>query len=99
MLDSDIFVGTVRADSHRLILSLGAEYDLDLVSHDIKIVFLYSDLQHNKDIYLRRPTGVNDDIMPFIVTLKKNVCMNFLNRANILMNTYLRDYLLWDLCQ
>ena len=44
ILDPDTFAGTVRADTLRLILSLAAEHDLDLISHDIKTAFLYSDL-------------------------------------------------------
>ena len=53
-----------------LILSR-AEHDLDVVLHDIKTAFPYSDLQPNEDIYLRRPTGFTDNIMPHIVKLKK----------------------------
>ena len=43
-LSDDNYVGTVRADTLRLLLSLAAEHDMDLVSHDIKTAFLYSDL-------------------------------------------------------
>ena len=59
--------GTVRADRLRLLLSLAAEDDLDLVSHDIKTAFLYPDSKFNIDIYLLRPNGGTDDIMPAIV--------------------------------
>ena len=71
IFDPNTFTGTVRADTLRLILSLAAEHDLDLVSHDIKTAFLYSDLQRNEDIYLHRLNGVTDEIKPPIVQLKK----------------------------
>ena len=67
----DTFAGTIRADTLRLILSLAAEHDLVLVSHDIKTAFLYFDLKPEENIYLRRPAGVTDDIMPLIVQFKK----------------------------
>ena len=44
ILDPAAFAGTVRADALHLILSLAAKHDLDLVLHDIKTAFLYSDL-------------------------------------------------------
>ena len=69
--DPDTFSGTVRAGIIRLILSLTVEHDFDLVSHDIEADFLYSDLKPEENIYIRRPTGVSDDIMPNIVQLKK----------------------------
>ena len=80
ILDSDTYAGTVRADTLRLLLSIAAEHDLDLVSHDIKTAFLYSDVKPNEDIYLRRPNGVTDDIMPAIVQLKK--CLHGLPQAS-----------------
>ena len=69
--DPDTFSGPVRADTLRLILSLAAEHYLDLVSHDIKTAFLYSDLKPEENIHLRRPAGVTDDITLLIVQLKK----------------------------
>ena len=71
ILDPDTFAGTVRSDTLRLLLSLAAEQDMDLVSHDIKTAFLYSDLKADENIYLRRPNRVTDDIMPPIVQLQK----------------------------
>ena len=71
ILDPDTFAGTARADTLRLLITLAAEHYLDLVSHDIMTDFLYSDLKPNEDFYLRRPTGVTDDIMPHIVQKKK----------------------------
>ena len=62
-----------------------AEYDLYLTSHNIKTAFLYSDLQPDENIYLRRPTGVTDDIIPYIIKFKKNIYMVFGKHRNTLM--------------
>ena len=43
ILDPDTFAGTLKTDTLRLLLSLAAEHDMDLISHDIKTAFLYSD--------------------------------------------------------
>ena len=51
ILDSDTYAGTVRSDTLRLLLSLAAEHDLDLVSHDVKIAFLYPSL-NQKNSYI-----------------------------------------------
>ena len=53
ILDSDTYAGTVRSDTLRLLLSLAAEHDLDLVSHDVKTAFLYPSLKPEEFIYLR----------------------------------------------
>ena len=53
---------------------------MDLVSHDIKTAFLCSDLKPTEDIYIRRPPGVDNNIMPFIVKLKK--CLYGLPKAS-----------------
>ena len=55
LLDSDSYAVTVRADTLRLLLSLTAEHDLDLASHDIKTTFLYFGLKPDTIIYIRRP--------------------------------------------
>ena len=73
ILDPDTFAGTVRSDTLRLLLSLAAEHDMDLVSHDIKTAFLYSELKPDEHIYLRCPNGVTDDVMPPIVQLELSV--------------------------
>ena len=93
--DPDTFAGTVRANTLRLLLSLAAEHDLDIVSHDIKTAFLYSDLKPN-DIYLSSATSVIDDIMPYIVKLKKRL-YGLPKHPNTLMITYPRGYMLWVL--
>ena len=43
IIDPDTYAGTVSTNTLRLLLSLVAEHDMDLVSHDIKTAFLYSD--------------------------------------------------------
>jgi hypothetical protein len=60
-----------------LIFFLAAQYDLELESLDIKTAFLYSFLR--EDIYLKRPKGVGDDLMPPIVKLNK--CLYGLKQA------------------
>ena len=92
-LDPDTYAGTVRADTLRPLLSLAAEHDLDLVSHDIKTAFLYSDLKANEDIYLHRPIGVTDEIMPAIVQLKK-CCTDFCMLVSTLMIIFSLGFLL-----
>ena len=90
--DPDTFAGTVRADTLRLILSLAAEHALDFVSHDIKTAFLYSDLKPEENIYIRRPAGVSDDIMPYNVQLKK--CLYGLPQASKYFDEHLSSRLL-----
>ena len=92
IFDPDTYAGTVRADSLRLLFSLVAQHDFDLVSHDIKTAFLYSDLKPEEDIYLRRPNGVGDDIMPLIVKLKKCLLMDSRKLVNTLTIIFLLAY-------
>ena len=39
--DADLYAGTVRSDSMRLLYSIIAHEDLDLISIDVKTAFLY----------------------------------------------------------
>jgi hypothetical protein len=80
LLNPDTYAGTAHSDTLRLFFSVAATRDLDLVSHDIKTAFLYPSLKENEDIYLRRPTGATDDIMPPIVKLLK--CLYGLPQAS-----------------
>ena len=48
ILDLNAYAGTICLDTLSLLLSLAAEHDLDLVSHDIKTAFLYSELKPNE---------------------------------------------------
>ena len=92
ILDQDTYAGTVKTDTLRLLLSLAAKHDMDLISHDIKTAFLYSDLETDENIYLRRPNGVTDDVMPPIVQLQK--CLYGLPQASKYFDEHLSARLL-----
>ena len=92
ILDPDTFAGIVRSDTLRLLLSLAAEHDMDLISHDIKTAFLYSDLKADENIYLRRPSGGTDEVMPPIVQLQK--CLYGLPQASKYFDEHLSTRLL-----
>ena len=92
ILDPDTCADTVRADTLRLLLSLAAEYDMDLVLHNIKTAFLYSDLKPDENIYVRHPTGVTDDAMPPTVHLQK--CLFGLLQASKYFDGHLSSRLL-----
>ena len=65
---------------------------MDLISIDIKTAFLYSDLKSIEDIYIRRPSDVDDNIMPYIVKLKK--CLYGLPQASKYFDEHLSSRLL-----
>jgi hypothetical protein len=73
----ETFADTIASKSVNIILSLAAQHDLELESIDVKTAFLYSFIK--EDIYLRRPKGITDDIMPPIVKLNK--CIYGLKQA------------------
>jgi hypothetical protein len=52
-----------------MIFAIAAQEDLHLASIDIKTAFLYSPM--TETVFLRRPKGVSDDMMPEYVHLKK----------------------------
>ena len=70
LFDPDTYAETVSSPTLRL-LYIAAEEDMDSISHDIKIDFLYSYLKPEEKVYIKRPGGANDDIMPPIVRLGK----------------------------
>jgi hypothetical protein len=74
---TDTFADTVSSRSINLILSLAAIFDMELQSIDIKTAFLYSPVK--EEIYIQRPPGINDDIMPPFMKLKK--CLYGLKQA------------------
>ena len=78
--DPDTYAGTIRSDTLRLFFSVVASADLDLTTHDVKTAFLHPELKDGEDIYLRRPPGATDDIMPAIVKLQK--CLYGLPQAS-----------------
>ena len=92
IFDQDTYAGTVRYDTLRLLFSLVAEKDLDLVSHDVKTAFLYPSLKPEEFIYLRRPNGADDNIMPAIVKLQK--CLYGLPQASKYFDDHLSTVLL-----
>ena len=71
LFEPDTYAGTVSSSTLRLLLSVAAENDLGLVSHDIKSAFLYSSLKPDEKNYLKRPTCTSDDVMPPIAQLVK----------------------------
>jgi hypothetical protein len=73
----DTFADTASARSINVLLSLAAANSLEISSIDVKTAFLYSLLQ--EELYLRRPPGLGDDIMPQVVRLNK--CIYGLRQA------------------
>ena len=51
-----------------------------MTTHDVKTAFLHPELKLGEDIYLRRPPGASDDVMPAIVKLQK--CLYGLPQAS-----------------
>jgi hypothetical protein len=74
---SNTFADTVSSRSINLILSLAAIFNLELESIDVKTAFLYSKIK--EDIYIQRPPGVNDDVLPQYMKLNK--CLYGLKQA------------------
>ena len=65
------FAGTVKSESVRLLLSIAAELDLELLSVDVRTAFLYPSIPKDEPIYMRRPNGLTDTDMPPVVRLNK----------------------------
>ena len=92
--DTDLYAGTVRSDSMRLLYSIIAYEDLDLMSIDVKTAFLYPPLPESEVIFMRRPKGIRDDQMPAIMRLRK--CIYGLPQASRYFNDHLSATLLSD---
>ena len=92
IFDPDTYAGTVSSPTLRLLLAVAAEDDLDLVSNDIKFAFLYSSLKPEELIFLKRPSGASDDIMPHVVQLVK--CLYGLPQASKYFDDHLSSTLL-----
>jgi hypothetical protein len=86
----ETFADTASARSINILLSLAAAESFNISSIDVKTAFLYSPL--NEELYLRRPPGLNDDIMPPIVKLKK--CIYGLKQAAHEWRTLLHNTLI-----
>jgi hypothetical protein len=69
----DRYAATVRSESVRMILAIAAERDLEMEAIDVKTAFLHSPLPEGDPIYMRRPSGMNDSDMPYIVQLQKGL--------------------------
>ena len=63
------YADTIDSKSINMIFAIAAQEDLHLASIDIKTAFLYSPM--TETVFLRRPKGVSDDMMPEYVHLKK----------------------------
>jgi hypothetical protein len=74
---SETYADTIDSKSINIIFAIAAQEDLESASIDIKTAFLYSPM--NEEVYLRRPKGVSDDMMPEYVRLKK--CLYGLKQA------------------
>ena len=92
IFDPCTYAGTVSSPTLRLFLAIAAQDDLDLVSHDIKSAFLYSSLQPEEKIFVKRPSGAGDDIMPPVVQLVK--CIYGLPQASKYFDDHLSSTLL-----
>jgi hypothetical protein len=69
--NTSTFAGTVQSESVRMMLAIAAEQDFELSCVDVRTAFLYSEIPDDEFIYIRRPRGIQDDIMPPIVRLRK----------------------------
>jgi hypothetical protein len=63
--------GTVKSESVRLLLSIAAKLDLELLRIDVPAAILYPSIPKDGPIYMRRPTGLTDTDMPQVVRLNK----------------------------
>ena len=70
---TDNYAGTVRPASVKILLAVAAELDYELESVDAKTAFLNSPIEDGCVIYMRRPPGVPDSLMPPVVQLKKYI--------------------------
>ena len=82
IFDPDTYADTVRTDNLPLFLIIFPEKDVDMASHDVKMFFLYSSLKSDKKVYLRRPKGATDDLMPQFFN-STNVFTGFPKHQNI----------------
>jgi hypothetical protein len=73
MFLTENYSGTVRPEAVRMMLATAAEMDLELACVDAKTAFLNSPVEEGVVIYMRRPPGVPDSLMPEIVQLKKYI--------------------------
>ncbi|CAN0460138.1 unnamed protein product, partial [Discosporangium mesarthrocarpum] len=68
------FAPVARMNSMRLLLSLAAEYNWDLVNLDVKTAFLQSELK--EEIYVRQPRGFekhSPSVAPYVCRLRRSL--------------------------
>ena len=70
---TDTYSSTVRPESVKILLAIAAEQDYEIESVDAKTAFLNSPVEDGVCIYVKRPPGVPDTLMPEIVQLQKYV--------------------------
>jgi hypothetical protein len=87
---NDTFADTIDSKSINIIFAIAAQENMHLASIDIKTAFLYSPMQ--EEVYLRRPKGVTDDLMPEYVKLNK--CLYGLKQAAHEWKSHLHNSLL-----
>jgi hypothetical protein len=73
MFTTENYSGTVRPEAVRMMLGTAAEMDLEMACVDAKTAFLNSPVEEGVVMYMRRPPGVPDSLMPEIVQLQKYI--------------------------
>jgi len=64
---TDTSASMVGMDTLKLVLALGASLDMDMVKFDIKEAYLSTDVEEADTYYTRRPPGVRNDEMAYIM--------------------------------
>jgi hypothetical protein len=65
------YAGTVMSESINLLFSIVAERNMEFIVADCRTAFLHSSVPSNQDIYMTRPSGLDDTHMPPLVKLHK----------------------------
>jgi hypothetical protein len=94
--ESDLYAGTVRSDSMRLLYSIIASEDLDLMSIDVKTAFLYPPLPDSEMISCVVLKGLQM-IRCQLSCVSENVYMDYLRLLVISMITFPPLYYQMDL--
>jgi hypothetical protein len=80
----DTYASMVGADTLKLLLAIGASLDYDMLRFDIKEAYLSTTVDEKNKYYVRRPPGVHNDEMPYIMQPE---CFIY---GHPLANTYFR---------